>query len=201
MEIASPKEPVYYYECSAGRYRLAYFIPPRELKRLHREGRISDLALEDLPDGVDLSCTEPDFVELEELYGYRPPYDPEALLRAFFAIFSTTRGWKTFRGSGFIPAADLEMQLETVEAELESADLEPAAITQPPARATLKQRQSWRNRQSAQQRRLKSTLQRLPAKNIDPKKTLRQQQFSEITMGEGKTAEEVFSELYLKQKS
>ena len=201
MEIASPKEPVYYYECSAGRYRLAYFIPPGELQRLHEEGRISDLALKDLPDGVDLSCTEPDFVEFEELYGYRPPYDPDALLRAFFAVFSTTRKWKSFRGSGFIPASDLEMQMEAVEAELEEADLEPVAPEPPPAEASAKQRKRRRVRQSAQQKKIRNAIKKRPAKGIDPRKSLRQQEFSKITMGEGKTAEEVFSELYLKQKS
>ena len=41
MEIASPKEPVYYYECSGGRYRIVYFIPPGVLQSLHEQGRIS----------------------------------------------------------------------------------------------------------------------------------------------------------------
>jgi hypothetical protein len=201
MEIASPKEPVYYYECSAGRYRLAYFIPPGELQRLHDEGQISDLALEDLPDGVDLSCTEPDFAEFKELYGYRPPYDPDALLRAFFAVFSTTRKWKSFRGSGFIPAKDLEMQMEMVEEELEAAELEHVDLAPPPATATPKQRKSLKIQQTAQQKRIRRAIKKRPAKGIDPRKSLRQQEFSKITMGEGKTAEEVFSELYLKQKS
>lgn len=146
MEIATPKEPVYYYECSAGRFRLVYFIPPGELQRLRDRGQLSDLAIRDLPDGVDIGCTDPDFSEFEELYGYRPPNDPEALQRAFFAIFSTTRKWKTFRGSGFIPAVDLEMQIETVETELESVDLEPATMAPPPVRATLKQRHSAERR-------------------------------------------------------
>ena len=201
MEIASPKDPVYYYECSAGRYRLAYFIPSEELQRLHEAGRISELALKDLPDGVDLSCTEPDFVEFEELYGYRPPYDPKARLRAFFAVFSTTRNWRSFRGSGFIPAKDLEMQMETVEAELERANLEPVDLAPPPRSATARQRKSLKIQQSAQQKRIRNAIKKRPAKGIDPRKSLRQQEFSKITMGEGKTAEEVFSELYLKQKS
>ena len=95
MEIASPKEPVYYYECSGGRYRLVYFIPPGVLRSLHEQGRISQLALDDLPDGVDLGSTEADFAEFERLYGYRPPHEPSALLQAFFAVFSTTRNWRS----------------------------------------------------------------------------------------------------------
>lgn len=201
MEIAAPKEPVYYYECSAGRYRIVYFIPPGTLRSLHEQGRIAQLALDDLPDGVDLGCTEADFAEFDELYGYRPPYEPAALQRAFFAIFSTTRNWRNFRGSGFIPASDLEAQMEIVEEELEQADIEPVPPEPPPATATARQRRSLRIKQSAQQQKIRRAIKRLPAKGIDPRRSLRQQEFSKITMGDGKTAEEVFSELYLKQKS
>ena len=90
MEVSSPIEPVYYYECSAGRFRLTYFIPPEEMDRLITAGRLHAHARDDFPDGVDLDCTLPDFVEFEDSYGYRPEADPEALQAAFFAIFSST---------------------------------------------------------------------------------------------------------------
>jgi hypothetical protein len=200
MEIASPKEPVYYYECSAGRYRLVYFIPPTELERLHAEGHISRQALRDLPDGADVGCTEADFVEFEELYGYRPSYGPEALQRAFFAIFSSTHGWETFRGSGWIPAKDLEAELGVVEAELRSAAVEPPALEPPPPRATLRQRRRRKKRRSVEQRKIRKVLQDLPASVVDPAKYLSQQKFSDIEMTEGKPAEQFFSEFHLKQK-
>ena len=91
--------------------------------------------------------------------------------------------------------------MEAVEAELEEADLEPVAPEPPPAEASAKQRKRRRVRQSAQQKKIRNAIKKRPAKGIDPRKSLRQQEFSKITMGEGKTAEEVFSELYLKQKS
>ena len=72
MAVASPSERVYYYECSNGRFRLTYFIPPGELKRLCAKKRISPQAEKDFPDGVDLGCTEPDFKVFEETYGFRP---------------------------------------------------------------------------------------------------------------------------------
>lgn len=200
MEIAAPREPVYYYECSGGRFRLVYFIPPAELRRLHDEGHISDQAMEDLPDGVDLGCTEPDFAEFEELYDYRPPVAPEALQRAFFTIFSSTCDWQTFRGAGFVPAVDLEKQVEAVDQELKSRDLVPAAVEPLPHRPVLQQRRARMDHRAMQQARIEDTLRNMPAEGVDPDKTLRQQQFSKITMGAGKPAEEVFSELHQKQK-
>ena len=200
VKIATPREPVYYYECSAGRYRLVYFLPTRELKRLRSDGRLTAEALEDLPDGVDIGCTEPDFAEFESQYGYRPPHDPEALKRAFFAIFSTTQGWKSFRGSGWIPARDLVAQLETVEAELESAAIEPPAPAPLPRRTTLRQRRKMKRRQSTQKQRLQTALERMPAQGIDPGRNLAEQRFSDVEMEEGKPAEQIFTEIHLKQR-
>ena len=99
MAICSPREPVYYYECSAGGFRLVYFVPPDDLRQLYGANKISEQALQDFPDGVDLGCTEADFRDFEELYGWRPAADPVQIRRAFLALFSSTRRWKTFRGS------------------------------------------------------------------------------------------------------
>ena len=78
MEIRSPTEPVYYYECSAGDFRLTYFIPPEELDRLIAGGKISAAVTDDFPDGVDLDCTEPDFAEFEGSYGTDRPRTPSS---------------------------------------------------------------------------------------------------------------------------
>jgi len=200
MEISIPKESVYYYECCGGKFRLVYFIPPESLDRLVNRGQLAEQALTDLPDGVDLGCTRPDFAEFEELYGYRPPLDPEALQRSFFAILSSTRRWKAFRGSGFIPAADLEKQVEPVENELKTRDLEPLSLEPLPGRPTVKQRHKRTKHRELQRVRIEKTLRDLPAKGVDPNRTLRQQRFSEITKGAGKPAEEVFSELHQRRK-
>jgi hypothetical protein len=47
MAISSPKETVYYYECSNGQFRLVYFIPPDKLQELVEQNRISPQVLED----------------------------------------------------------------------------------------------------------------------------------------------------------
>ncbi len=200
MEISIPKESVYYYECSGGKFRLVYFIPPDELQRLNNQGLLSDQALTDLPDGVDLGCTGPDFVEFEELYGYRPPLAPEALQRTFFAILSSTRRWKAFRGSGDIPSVDLEKQVERVERELINRELTPLPAEPLTDRPTLKQRRKWTKHREIQQTRIEKTLRDLAIEGVDPKKTLHQQQFSQITTGAGKPADVVFSELHQRRK-
>ena len=95
-----------------------YFIPSDELQLLIEQDKISPQVLEDYPDGVDLDCMKADFDEFENLYGFSPEVDPDAINRAFFAMFSATRDWKTFRGSGFIKSGDLERHFEVVPVPL-----------------------------------------------------------------------------------
>jgi hypothetical protein len=178
MAIKSPKEAVYYYEANNGKFRLVYFIPPEELERLVQDGSIKAEILEDYPDGVDLNCTKSDYEEFHELYGYRLDNDPEELQRAFFAMLSATRDWESFRGSGFIPAADLEPVAETVEDSLQNEGLllEEVSFS---VSFSLPDRRAQSARQAAQQERM--------AEHLRP-----------IQMQEGKSAEEVFSKLQRK---
>jgi hypothetical protein len=200
MAVKSPKQAVYYYEAGNGRFRLVYFIPPEELLQLSQAGRISDEALTDYPDGVDLGCTKPDFDEFEALYNYRPANDPEALQRAFFTIFSATRNWRKFRGSGLIPADVLENAMAPVEASLRQADLTPEEIQPLPKQAPLAARRRTLRRRDKRQKRLTRHLERMTIEGIDPGRSLRRQRFPEIQMQEGKSAEELFTELHRKQK-
>jgi len=195
MAISQPREPVYYYECSAGRFRLVYFMPPEMLKPLTGDGTMSKQVLEDYPDGIDLGCTEPDFADFEANYGHRPPIAPEALQRAFFAILSTTHDWKTFRGSGFIPAADLESHVESVEKELEKEEALPEAEVVATA-LPLRERRVRFGRRAARRRRTDRVLEKMPVRGIDAKRTLRQQAFRSIEMKPGRSAEEVFTALH-----
>ncbi len=197
MTIKSPKEAVYYYEASNGEFRLVYFIPPEELERLAQDGRIDAAALEDYPDGVDLNVTKPDFDEFQDLYGYRPENDPEELRRAFFAMLSATRGWRSFRGSGFIPAADLEPLAETVEDSLQQEGLLPDEVG-PVVAFSLPDRRAQSARQAAQQKQMAEHLEQMEVEGIDPNLTLREQRFKPIEMQEGKSAEEVFTKLQRK---
>ncbi len=113
--VRSPKESVYYYECSYGNFRLTYFIPFDELARLDKIGKINKQVLEDFPDGVDLRVGETDYVDFQKSYGYRPEVNPEAAKNAFYSILSTTKDWRDFRGSGIIPAKDVENQIGDLE--------------------------------------------------------------------------------------
>ena len=200
MAIASPSEHVYYYECSNGRFRLTYFIPPGELKRLCDDNRISPSVLEDFPDGVDLGCIEPDFKDFDETYGYRPLQDPDALRHAFFAILSATRNWKKFCGSGFIAAADLERHVENVDGALLKKKLMQGDVKPPGDQLPLKQRRQIRRRQAVQRTQTYRVLREFQVEGIDSERTLPQQVFSPIKMTEGRGAEKVFIRLHQKHR-
>lgn len=200
MAIASPNENVYYYECSNGRFRLSYFIPPGEIKALCDEKLISRNALKDFPDGVDVGCTEADFKVFKETYGYSIRQDPQALRRAFFAIFSTTRNWKDFRGSGFIPAADLERHVDNVNGILRKEIKTREIVEPPPDKISLKQRRQRKRQKGIVGKQTYNVLQKLQVKGIDPDRTLHEQEFSSINMAEGENAEELFIRLHQKHR-
>ena len=200
MTIESPIEPVYYYECSYGNFRLVYFIPPNDLQQLIDEAKINAQVFEDFPDGVDLDCTEPDFIEFHDQYGYRPEIAPDALRRAFFAIFSTTHDWERFRGSGFIPASDLERQVEPIEKNLRVEKIIPEEIQPLPDQPSIEERRQYFKQRADQQSLEQSYIKKIVVEGIDPQKSLNQQKFSPINKQKGERVEDVFSKLLLKQK-
>ncbi|MBU1049012.1 hypothetical protein KKG90_03195 [Candidatus Bipolaricaulota bacterium] len=200
MGVAIPNERVYYYECSSGRFRLTYFIPRGELEQLCEGSRIDAKVLEDFPDGVDLGCTEADFGDFKRMYGYCPRQDPEALRSAFLAILSATRNWKSFRGSGFIPATDLERHVEAVDEILFDSLPRQIEMEPPGLPSSLQQRRRTRHRQAVRHLKADKTLRDLQVEGIDPKRTLSQQTFSRITTDAGAGAEEVFVRLHHKQR-
>ena len=187
MPIAAPSEPVYYYEVSAGDFRLVYFIPPEELRRLHDEELISTEVLADFPDGVDLDCTVADFDQFAAAYGYRPDRDPEALGHTFFAIFSTA-GFEKERRSGFIAAADLEGRIDAVEATLHDHAAGPIDAGPDAAVAATPEPQMLTG--ARRQAKIRETLKTMPVDGIDAAKSLGAQQFSEISWSDGDPAED-----------
>ena len=195
--MAIPNESVYYYECSNGSFRLSYFIPPQELSRLSQEKRISPDALQDFPDGVDLGCTEADFDEFEKAYDYRMPQDPHALRSAFFAVLSTTHDWENYRGSGFMPAADLERHLEDVDGVLSKERMIQEDL---PESMSLDELHKRRRQRAVQETETSKALRDLQVKGIDSKRTLAQQEFSPIQMAEGEDAAEVFTRLQQRRR-
>lgn len=196
MSVKVPEERVYYYECSAGRFRLVSFLPRVELGRLAAAGRIDQKVLEDFPDGVDIDCTAADFDEFEKSYRYRPEHGADELRAAFLAIFSSTRDWTGFRGSGFLPASSIEDRLEPVEPILRrtAAEAEPEVASTEPT--PLEQRVRRARRRSALRRRRTQALERLEMDGIDPGKDLRQQSFGTIQMSEGEPAPEFFAKVH-----
>lgn len=200
MAIEAPNENVYYYECSNGRFRLSYFIPPGQLKKLSKQGRISPNAVEDFPDGVDIGCIEADFEEFEKSYDYKIPLDPKALRNAFLAILSSTHKWEKFRGSGFIPAADLELHINKVDNALSKAAKTQKKIELPPDKLSLKQlHRKWRQ-QADQEEQTDKVLHQLKVKGIDSKRSMAEQSFSEIKMTKGTRPGDVFFRLHQKQR-
>ena len=128
MSVEVPAEPVYYYECSSGAFRLIYFIPPKELQRLKQEKGLSKQALHEFPDGLDLPCTEADFADFDQRYGYRPPTDPEALRSAFFALWSDTKNWQKSIHAGFVPAEVIEQNVSAAAQILLSKPAPPEIL-------------------------------------------------------------------------
>jgi hypothetical protein len=195
MKLSLPGEPVVYYECSYGKFRLTYHIPVDPLQLLVSQNKISPKVLEDYPDGVDLNCTESNFAEFQERYGYRPPLAAESIQRAFFALLSSTRDWKNFRGSGFIPAKDIERFAGRVDAYLELTLTSFGEIPELPEHPTLEQRRQNLDQRARQEAIVSSFLEQLQIDGIDPNRTLKNQQFSPVEMEAGENEAKFFSEL------
>jgi hypothetical protein len=200
MAIKTPNQNVYYYECSNGRFRLSYFIPPGQLKKLSKQGRISPKAVKDFPDGVDIGCIEADFEEFEKYYEYKIPLDPKDLRNAFLAILSSTHKWEQFRGSGFIPAADLEDHIKKVDTALSRAVKTKKKTELPPEELSLKQlHQKWRQK-ADQQKQMEKVLHQLKVKGVDSKKSIAEQSFTKIKKTKGEDPGAVFFRLHQKQR-
>ncbi len=196
MSVAAPTERAYYYECSGGRFRLTLFIPRGILQGMVDGGQISVEVIADFPDGVDLDCTEADFDDFQQVYGYRPLWNADQLRAAFFAMFSTSRDWQSFRGTGFIRADDLEENINPIQQELESVQLSPPSFGAPPLE--FEKRRQWVQAQVQQESRAIDLLKSLSVKIVDPTKTIQQQDFSKVQM-EGRAAEDVFLHLHQKR--
>jgi hypothetical protein len=199
MKITLPDEPVYYYECSNGDFRLTYYLPIELLHQLVNTDQISADVLKDFPDGVDLDCTEPDFNEFQRHYHYRPEPAPDAIQRAFFTLLTSTKGWRNFRGSGFISARDIEQFVETVESHRETEHLRVEDIPELPIHPSLRERRERNSRVAVLESELAGYLESLPLKGIDPNLRLDQQQLSSIRMQDGENVAEAFTKLLKNQ--
>lgn len=221
MPVKSPKERIFYYECSYGKFRLTYFIPYDELEKLATEGKIKKTVLEDFPDGVDLRVGETDYMDFKKSYGYRPEVDPEVAKSVFYSIFSTTKNWKKFRGSDIIPAKDLEGRIDDIEKKVTDEKkksfldfvrtpsekkkpeflfrrVRPIAMG-PIEKADLKRYRMYRKRQAKAQKDVNEFLRKVKPKGIDSKQTLRRQRFSKLHWTKGDKIEDVFTRIQHKR--
>jgi len=200
MPLALPNEKIYYYECHNGSFRLSLFIPPSEINALIDSNLISQRVMEDFPDGIDLGCTEYDFQDFEKSYNYRPGFDPAQLREAFFAILSSTNNWQKFTGSGFIPAKEIEHQVDIIEESLKEEDLEPVTFKAAPEPLPLKKFRQTKRQKAAQQKKRMNFLRKFKVDGIDPNKSLAKQEFPKISISEGQETEDVFFKLLRGQK-
>ncbi len=223
MPIKSPNERIYYYECSYGNFRLTYFIHYGDLEKLSNEGDIQKQVLEDFPDGVDLRVGEVDYRDFKESYGYRHKVGPEVALNAFSTIYASTKNWKKFRGSGIIPAVDLEGQIAEIEKRVkDEKDLFFVDFLKTPRerikpkipkimkvddfvilqtdKKELEQYRRNRSKQSKEQRAVDKYLKKIKPRRINPRQTLQKQRFSEIQWTEGDKIEDVFARIQRKRR-
>lgn len=195
MKITTPSEPVIYYECSYGDFRLTYHIPPGQLQPLIDRDKISPKVLEDYPDGVDLQCTVHHFSEFQTQYGYRLPLAPDSIHRAFYALVSSTRDWKDFRGTGFVSVKDLKRFIKKVNAYLEQNQNRIEVIPELPEHPTLEQRHHLNTLRARREALIYNLLERMTLEGIDPNQTIKNQRFSPIEMQAGEDAADFFSRL------
>ena len=209
MPIKSPNERVYYYECSYGTFRLTYYIPYEDLEKLCKEGKISEQALIDFPDGVDLRVGETDYMDFKKSYGYRPEVDPELARSLFYTIYSSTKNWTKFRGSDLIPARDLEGTIGDIAESVKSSknrllfDLIKTPLTFVPEemdKTDLKRYRMNRKKYSNNQKKVDNFLKKIKPEGIDSAQTLLNQKFSKIQWTKGDNLEDVYARIQKKKK-
>ena len=210
MPIKSPNERVYYYECSYGTFRLTYYIPIGDLEKLCKEGKISEQALIDFPDGVDLRVGETDYTDFKESYGYRPEVDPELAKNLFYTIYSSTKNWTKFRGSDLIPARDLEAKIDDITKNVKTSkklllfDSIKTSLRYVPEekldKKDLKRYHMNRKKHSNNQKKVDNLLKKIKPEGIDSSQTLLNQKFSKIQWTEGDNLEDVFTRIQKKKR-
>lgn len=200
MSVATPTIPAYYFECSFGRTRLTYFIPPEHLEQMVTDDKIHPNVLIDFPDGVDLDCTEADFEDFNISYGFRPNFNANLLRDSFFSMYSTTRDWQSFHGTGFIKADDLEKNVESVQDKLAAEDILPETISRNVGlEFDFSERRSRSQAQTQMKVKIDEALIDLKVDEVDAEKTIQQQPFAQVPMSGEKPAADVFQKLHRKQ--
>jgi hypothetical protein len=210
MTIKSPNERVYYYECSYGKFRLIYHIPPSELEKLSKQNKIEKQVLEDYPDGLDLRVEETDYKDLGTTYGYRPEVDPETAKKLFYMIYSATKDWKKNTATGLIAAKDIENKILDLEKNVRErllSSLKKTGLLTTPIKKDkesphkeLKHYRMARKTQFKKQKELDNHLRKHVPKIIDPKQTLQNQRLSKIEWTEGENIKDILTKTQQKRR-
>ncbi len=208
MSIRSPDERVYYYECSAGKYRLTYHIPYSELMKLVKENKIKKQVQDDFPDGVDLRVSETDYKNFNMVYGYRPEAAPWVTEKVFSSFLYATKDWRQFRGSGLIPAKEIDQKIPNSTLLLTSRETKPMVPTTRKVRGKkilqtdqgeLKRHRLARENKVKKQKEIEDLLNKAKPEEINPTKSLQNQNF-QIRYTEGERIEDMFSRIQHKRR-
>ena len=194
VPVEVPAEPVYYYECSRGEFRLLYFIPSNELERLADGGECAQQALADYPDGVDLTCSESHFSDFKETYGYRPKHDPEDLCNAFYALWTSTKDWHDGTISGFLPAKVIEEHLTQISLATPTTRSVPRAKPRR-VEASVQDRRTYQHEMEATQESLEANLRNFQPEAVTQDLQLNEQAFNKIHMEKGIPVADLFIRL------
>ena len=192
MELVTPKSRSYYYECSNGRFRLNYYLSFKMLESLVSNDQIRETVLKDFPDGFDLDCTEADFADFKRSYNYQHPFSATKLCQTFKSIFTSTKNWTKYKGSGWIPADFLESRIKTVSNQLFNNEEEKYTIQ----KARSKQKETnlilLKSKSIQREKRINSILEKIQFEDINRKKYLDEQFVDRIKMEEDTVTPEVF---------
>ncbi len=201
MELATPENRAYYYECSNGRFRLNYYLSFELLEDLVKEGKVDKKVLKDFPDGYDLDCTEADFNDFERCYKYTHPFSAELLRHTFKAVFSSTNRWEKFKGSGWVPADFLESQMDYVEDKTKDFYIPESEMQSDDPVATKESFIRHKSKSVKRAKSLDSVLKEIEIESIDDKMDLEENFSHQIAMKKDTASPEEFFRIMSKIQS
>ena len=122
------------------------------------------------------------------------------LKNAFFAIFSSTKNWKKFRGTGYINAEDIENQLAPLQSEIADKKIMPEKGLKISPELSFKQKQFIKRGKRKKKSELHKFLTKYSVRGVDKSKGLKDQKFTEIQMeGGSEDSSQFFARVTKKQ--
>ncbi len=181
MPIKLPVEIAYFYEISQVTDRLLYCIPKEQLQSMVEQGKVQENILDDYPDGVDIKVSPIQFKEFHDNYGLNFDMDPKIIWEAFQFVKSKME--KKYFGTGFIQKKYLEDVTKQIKSDYDQIISEPEKIDLSPA--AIKKQKRIQQEMRLSKRRLDKKLKRLPLKDMDSNKSIKEQSFTQVKMSKG----------------